>query len=199
MWGSVKTSDALSARGRGAAPVGAVTVGQQQKAGEVAFVGLDALLENLQPVAFGGHPAADGGVTLQMAGGDLGGAARRVVALDGFELRVRLEEFAALHQGDGVGVDLVQVVGPLPGQRRQHVRDAQLALADDLQLAAAQQLVVLQQTAGDRVLDGDHAQQRPSCRIRSNCASNVRQGTIPIGSSPKQRRAASSWKHPGSP
>lgn len=46
-------------------------------------------------------------------------------------------------------------------QRRQHVRDAQLALADDLQLAAAQQLVVLQQTAGDRVLDGDHAQQRP--------------------------------------
>ena len=140
--------------------VGVVAVGQQQEAREVAFVGLDTLFENLQSVAFGRQPAADGGVSRETAFGDLGGAARRIVPLDGFELRVGFEEFAALHQGDRVGVDFAQLVEPLAGKGRQHVRDAQFAFADDLRFAAAQQFVILQQTAGDGIFDGDDAQQR---------------------------------------
>ena len=87
-------------------------------------------------------------------------AARRVVPFDGLELRVRLEEFAALHQRNRVGVDLAQRVQPLAGECRQHMRNAQLAFADDLQFAASQQFVILQQAAGDGVFDGDDAQQR---------------------------------------
>ena len=52
--------------------VGVVAVGQQQKTGEVAFVGLDPLRQNFEPVAFGGQPAADGGMSREVLCGDLG-------------------------------------------------------------------------------------------------------------------------------
>ena len=84
---------------------------------------------------------------------------RRVVALDDFHRGPGLEVFAALHQGDRVRVYLADVGDLLSRKRRQHVRDAELVLADDRQRAAAQQFVVRQQASGDGVFDGRHPQQ----------------------------------------
>ena len=91
--------------------------------------------------------------------GDFAGASRRVVALDDFHRGPGLEVFAALHQGDRVRMHLADVCDPLSRKRRQHVRDAELVLADDRQRAAAQQFVVRQQASGNGVLDGRHPQQ----------------------------------------
>ena len=55
---------------------------------------------------------------------------------------------------------LLDLIDCLPGQGAEHVRDADLLLAYDAQVRAAQQLVVLEQRAGNRVLDGGNAEQR---------------------------------------
>ena len=115
----------------------AAAVGQYQKTGEVVLVGLDAAFEDFESVEFRGFGAADG----RRAGEPLAG------------------EFAALHQGDRVRMHLADVCDPLSRKRRQHVRDAELVLADDRQRAAAQQFVVGQQASGDGVFDGRHPQQ----------------------------------------
>ena len=56
-------------------------------------------------------------------------------------------------------VYLADVGDLLSRKRRQHVRDAELVLADDRQRAAAQQFVVRQQASGNGVFDGRHPQQ----------------------------------------
>jgi hypothetical protein len=131
----------------------AAAVGQYQKTGEVVLVGLDAAFEDFESVEFRSFGAAE------PLAGDFAGASRRVVALDDFHRGPGLEVFAALHQGDRVRMHLADVRDPLSRKRRQHVRDAELVLADDRQRAAAQQFVVRQQASGDGVFDGRHPQQ----------------------------------------
>ena len=143
----------------GGEPVAVKRVGHDQEAGEVALVGLDALGQDVQTVDLGRQPAADGGMPREVVLGYLLGAARRVVLFDEFHARVGLEKLAALHQGHGVRVNLAYVVEGLARQSGQYVRDAQLVFPHDVQIALAQQLVVLQQAAGDGILDGDDAQQ----------------------------------------
>ena len=73
---------------------------------------------------------------------------------------MRLEKVAALHQRDRVRMDLADLADRLPGQRRQHVRNAEFLFADDPCAALLQQFVVGEQAARDGVLDGRDAQQR---------------------------------------
>ena len=56
--------------------------------------------------------------------------------------------------------DFGDVVGRLPGEGRQDVRDAEFLFADDPGAALLQEFVVGQQAAGDGVFDGRDAQQR---------------------------------------
>ena len=65
-----------------------------------------------------------------------------------------LQKLSALRQGHGVGVDLDDVAPVLVRQAEQGVLDVELVLADDGHAALAEQFVVVQQTAGDGVLDG---------------------------------------------
>ena len=67
------------------------------------------------------------------------------------------QEFAALHQGDGVRVDLGDVVPVFFGQADETVRDAQFVFADNLRTALSQQFVVVEQATCNGVLDGQHA------------------------------------------
>lgn len=97
---------------------GAAFVGQQQEAREVVAVGLDAALEDPEPVALGSIGSADGGRAGKSLPGDLPGAPGRVVALDDLHLRMDLQEIAALHQGDRMRMYLADLLDPLPGQGR---------------------------------------------------------------------------------
>ena len=118
-------------------------VGNYQKAGEVVLVGLDALLQHLHAVAFGCSFGADGGMAFQLFALDDFGTQCRVFAFHYFDLGVLAEEFAALHQGDGVGVDFGDVVPVFFGQADEAVRDAQLVFTYDLCAALPQQFVVV--------------------------------------------------------
>lgn len=132
----------------------------RRKACEVVFVGLDAPPEDFESVETGCVGAADGRRACEASLGDFARAACGVVPFDDLHAGEGFQEIAALHQGDRVRADFGDVVGRLPGEGRQDVRDAEFLFADDPGAALLQELVVGQQAAGDGVFDGRDAQQR---------------------------------------
>ena len=139
---------------------GAAFVGEQKEACEVVLVGFDAPPEDFESVEAGGVGAADGRRACEASFGDFARAACGVVPLDDLHAGAGFQEIAALHQGDRVRADFRDVVGRLPGESRQDVRDAEFLFADDPGVALLQEFVVGQQAAGDGVFDGRDAQQR---------------------------------------
>ena len=67
------------------------------------------------------------------------------------------KEATALHQCHGMGVNLVDGIPVVVGQTADAVAYVQLVLAHYRGARVAQQLVVMQQTAGNGVLYGGHA------------------------------------------
>ena len=121
------------------------------------LVGLDALLQHLHAIAFGGCFGADGGVAFQVLLLDDFGTQGGVLAFHDLDAGMSAEELAALHQGDGVGVDFGDVVPIFIGQADKAVRDAQFVFAYNLCAALTQQFVVVQQAAGNGVFYRQHA------------------------------------------
>ena len=138
---------------------GARFVGQDQEAGEVVLVGLDAASEDFETVHLRGVGPADGGRSREVFFGDFPGASGGVVAFDDFQGRAAFEELAALHQRNGVRMNFADFVECLPGERCDDVGDAEFLLADDAGAAALQEFVVGEQASGDGVLDGGDSQQ----------------------------------------
>ena len=79
-----------------------------------------------------------------------------VFAFHHFDVGMLSEELAALHQGDGVGVHFRNVVPVFFGQANEAVGDAQLVFAHNLCTALAEQFVVVQQAACNRIFDCQH-------------------------------------------
>ena len=106
------------------------------------FVGLDAPPEDFESVETGCVGAADGRRACEASLGDFARAACGVVPFDDLHAGEGFQEIAALHQGDRVRADFGDVVGRLPGESRQDVRDAEFLFADDP--GAGEQLVETQ-------------------------------------------------------
>ena len=130
-----------------------------QEAGEVTFVGFDALSEDLQSVDLSRQFAADSRLAHQFLLGHHPRTRCGIVVLHSLEVTVLLEEVLALHQGDGVRVDLLDIGDVLVRKGNQVVLDAQFLFPGDAQPAVRQQCVVLQQATRDGVLDSDDSQQ----------------------------------------
>ena len=99
---------------------------------------------------------ADGRPAVVLAFGNHLGAASGVVALHDAQLRVVLQVVACLHEGNGMRMHLGDGVPVVVGQAADAMGDVQFMLAHDGGTAVAQQLVVVQQRAGNGVLDGRH-------------------------------------------
>jgi len=74
-----------------------------------------------------------------------------------FHVRMLCEELTALHQCHGMRMDLGDGVPVVIWQATDTMGDMQLMLSHDGGAGFTQQLVVMQQRAGDGILDGEHA------------------------------------------
>ena len=118
-------------------------VGNDEKSGEIAFVGLNVLGEHLESVELCGVGAADGGVVKQLCIGYLLGASGSVVAFNHLHSRVFLQKFLALHKCNGVRSNFGDVGDGLSRQGNQRLRDVFLVFAYDGQVALSKQFVIL--------------------------------------------------------
>lgn len=133
---------------------GVPPVGDYKEAGGVVFVGLDALLQYFHAVHGGDVFSADSGVSAQVLVEDVFRALGGIFGLHHFHARVCVEKFAALHQGNRVGVYFGDVVPVVVGQAHNRVRDVQAGFADDLKSAFPQQFMILQQAPRNGVFYG---------------------------------------------
>ena len=120
------------------------------------LVCLDAFLQHFHAVTFGGGFGAYGGVSFQVLSLDNLRTEGGIFAFHDFDTGVLSEELAALHQSDGVGIYFRDVVPILFGQANEAVRDAQLIFAHNLCAALAEQLIVVQQAACNRIFYCQH-------------------------------------------
>ena len=129
-------------------------IGNNQKTGEVVLVRFNTFLKDFHAVTFSCCFGADGSVSFQIFILDDFCAAGRVFTFHHFQLRMLIQKFATLHQGDRVGVDFCQIFPVLIGETDKTVRDAQFVFTDNLCAALSQQFIVVQQTSRNRILDG---------------------------------------------
>lgn len=98
-------------------------------------------------------------MALQPKAVDHFGCSGGVVGFDNLSAWKLLKELPALHQGYGMGVDLRNIGFGIVGKAEQAMFDVELVFTDDGQLAIAQQFVVVKQTAGNGIFDGQDGQQ----------------------------------------
>ena len=146
--------------GQRAQQVGLVGMRQHQEAREVVLVVLDVVFQHLQPVEPRSLGMADGGPPAPAALGNHLRRTGRVLGLHVLHARMLRQEPAALHQRHGVRVDFLDALPVVIGQAADAVRDVELVLTDNGRARVAQQLVVVQQRAGNGVLDGHQAHHR---------------------------------------
>ena len=136
--------------------VGLVGIAHHQEAGEVMLIVLNVVFQHFQSIQVGGLGMADGSPPLLLPLGNHLGRAGGILGLHILHLRVLGQKLAALHQGYGMGVYLLDGVPVVVRQAADAVGDVQLVLADDGGARVAQQLVVMQQATGNGILDGQH-------------------------------------------
>ena len=107
-------------------------VSYHKEAGEVVLVCFDAFLQNLHAVTLCGCFGADGSMAFQVFFLDDFGTAGGIFAFHHFYAGVLSEEFTALHQGDGVGVDFGNIIPVFIGQADKTMGNTQLVLANNL-------------------------------------------------------------------
>ena len=128
---------------------------QDQEPRIVMMVGLDVRGQDFQPEHLGREDGSHCTDTFLPAGSQVRGALRRILGLDHPDPGcVPFEETARLVDGHVVGMDLPDIVDFLTGQGHQVLVDRQINLTFDPPGVAAEQVVVRQQAAGRRVLDG---------------------------------------------
>ena len=120
------------------------------------LVVLDVVLQHLQSVEACRLGVADGRPAVVLAFGNHLGAACGVVAFHDAQLWVVFQVVARLHEGNRMRMYLGDGVPVIVGQAADAMGDVQLMLAHDRGSAVAQQLVVVQQRAGNGVLYGRH-------------------------------------------
>ena len=132
---------------------------ENEEAREVVLVCLDALLQHFHAVDVGSVAMADGSMSVSAFAADVGSGTCCVGCLDLLKFRMQREKLAALHECDGMGVHLGDVFPVLIRQTHNAVLDAELVFADNRHAALSQQLVVVEQTSGYRVLNRHESQQ----------------------------------------
>ena len=132
---------------------------EDEEAREVVFVSLDALLQHFHSVDVGSVSMADGSVSVSALPADVGCGPCCIVRFDYLEFRMSVEELPALHEGNGMGVHLFEVFPTFIWQTHNAVLDAELVFADNRHAALSQQLVVVEQASGYRVLNRHESQQ----------------------------------------
>ena len=147
---------ALIGLGKRTHHIGLVRIAHYQESGKVMLVVLNMVLKHLQSVQFGSLGMTDGCPSALLALGYHLGTTSGILGLHILKLWVLCQEVAALHQGYGVRVYLGDGVPIILRQTADTVRDVQLMLAHDGSTAVAQQLVVVQQAARNRILDSQH-------------------------------------------
>src|SRR5208282_6076746 len=128
----------------------------QKEARKVLLVILNPGLQNLSRIHFGGAPAGDPRRVAQALGYDMLHASRGVVERHRFELGVRGKQVAALFERHGMREYAPDVSEPGARQRNQVVHDAQAKLADDVHVAAEQEIKMFGDGTGQRVLDRNY-------------------------------------------
>ena len=86
--------------------------------------------------------------------------ARSIGLLHHLQIWMAMQELLALHKSHRMRVNLCQLVYILSRQSAQHMRYAHLVLSYHRKIALAKKLVILQQTAGNRVFNRHRANQR---------------------------------------
>ncbi|CDF21860.1 unknown [Prevotella sp. CAG:617] len=124
------------------------------------LVVLNAFFQHFHAVERSRMLVADGGMARAVQAADVGSGAGRIFSLHYFQVGVLLQEFATLHQGYGVGVDFVEGAPVVFGQTHDAVFNVQLVFAHHGHAAHAQQVVVVQQAAGNGVFDGHQTEHR---------------------------------------
>ena len=84
----------------------------------------------------------------------------RILSLHILQLRMLSQELTALHEGNGMRVYLGNRVPVILRQTADAVGNMQLVLTDHRCPRVAQQLVVMQQRACNRILDSEHTNSR---------------------------------------
>ncbi len=138
--------------------VGALRLAEDQKTGEIVFVGLDAFFQYFHAVQRGCEFGTDGGLSAQLFPADDFRRAGRIFSFHDFQTRMPGQEFAALHQGYRMGMYLGDVLYVVVREAKQAVGNAQLMLAYDGKSTVAKQLVIVQQAARYGILDGSHTE-----------------------------------------
>ena len=132
---------------------------EDEEACEVVLVCLDALLQHFHAVDVGSVAMADGSVSVSAFTADVGCGPCCIGCFDLLKFRMTREKLATLHECDGVGVHLGDVFPVLIWQTHDAVLDAELVFAHYRHTALSQKFVVVEQTAGYRVLYRHESQQ----------------------------------------
>ena len=126
------------------------------------LVVLDMILQHLQPVQLSSLGMTDGSPSALLSLSNHLRRSGRVLSLHMLDGGVLCQKLTALHQGHGMRVNLSDGAPVVLRQATDTVGDMQLMLAHHRCATVTQQLIVMQQRAGDCVLYGQHAD---GCRI----------------------------------
>ena len=140
----------------GAQKVGLLRIRGYEEAREVVLVVLDGIFEHLQTVHLGSLGIADGSPSAALVPGDICCCSGCVFGLNRLQLRMIGQKVAALHQRHRVGVYLLQRFPRVVGQAADAVAYVQPVLSHHRGARLAQKLVVVEQRAGNGILDGEH-------------------------------------------
>ena len=141
----------------GTEEIGLPWVAFHEETREVVLVVLDVVFQNLHAVHLSCLSMADGCDAPQLMFVYILGGSGGILGFHGFQRGMVAQVLAALHQGDGVGVDFGDGVPVVIGQTADAMRDVQLVLTYDGGARVAQQFIVVEQAAGNSVFNGGHA------------------------------------------
>src|SRR6266446_637389 len=128
----------------------------EKKTGKVLLVIFDAGLQNFSGIHFGGPPAGDSRRIAQALRDNVLHASCSVVEWHRFQLRIFRKQVAALIERYRMREHATDVSKLGARQRDQVVYDAQAKLADDVNVAAQQQIKMLGDRTRQRILNWDH-------------------------------------------
>ena len=153
--------------------VSLVRMRDNEETGEVVLVVLDMVFQNLQAVETCRLSMTDSCPPVLLTVGNLLGRTCRVLRLNVLHVRMLLQELAALHEGNRMRMHFGDGVPVVVRQTTDAMGDVQLMLADNGRTAVAQQLVVMQQRAGNGILNGGQSYHR---RVLAHAVEHLLEG-----------------------
>ena len=129
-------------------------VAHHEEPREVVRIVVDAFLQHLHAIHLGCVRRADGRPPSHVVLGDIGSRACGILRLHRLEVGMVGEKLAALHQGHRMRMHFLEGAPVVLGQTADAVLDVEPVLPHHGGAALPEQLVVVEQTARDGVLDG---------------------------------------------